>query len=587
MATEFDARQSETLAWVLRLPFVSASQLALLLGDPEPTVTAALRALEKQGWLDWVDSPVPDGKAGRLYLLTDEARKWVGERVVAGSDVPPVPLAHNEILHRLAGIESTALFNRVVAELAAVCRREPELELSEALTLPVRRREAWWPPGVHGLVAPQQGEGIAPLLVAIDQPGAPSVHRAATVAAWYAHRDGRRRSASSAPIVVLAADNRTAEEWTQAVAGAAERRGALPLDALVAPPETGPRGSLLNGLRWRSQPSTFQPMTSVFDGAPETLPRSVRLHELAREVLGEEPPRARRAQRERLAALSLFASPEQLRLLETVGRLPLLRESDLGLVLAVPSPLLRRRLDRAEQHGLVDAVVRRNGETHFVLGEFGLRLLAARAGVPFRRFANHTPFVSALPGAAGGRLQTLIRQFDHTVGANSFMLACLRSFGAATPKLVCWRNPIEAAVRFESVGVRRTLRPDGAGKVIRGDEAFEFFLEWDRGTERVAVLTEKLDRYLRFYRTRNSSVDRPHLLIVTTSTARENLIWRAIAALQSSSAQLKATPVATTTVSLVERYGPWNRDWRVASGSRIIWPPTAPPTPREPGGQNG
>jgi len=63
MATDNDARRFETLAWIVRLPFVSASQLALLLGAPESTVNTGLHALERQGWLDWVDSPVPDADA--------------------------------------------------------------------------------------------------------------------------------------------------------------------------------------------------------------------------------------------------------------------------------------------------------------------------------------------------------------------------------------------------------------------------------------------------------------------------------------------------------------------------------------------
>src|SRR5690606_32760103 len=127
-------------------------------------------------------------------------------------------------------------------------------------------------------------------------------------------------------------DDRTADEWKQTVAGAAERRGALPLDVLVTPLGVSLRGSLLTGLRWCPQPRTCQPITAAFDGAPETLPRSLRLHEWARQILGGAPAPARRAQRERVSALSLFASPEQLRLLETVGRLPLLTESDLGRV---------------------------------------------------------------------------------------------------------------------------------------------------------------------------------------------------------------------------------------------------------------
>ncbi len=568
MATEFDLRHSETLAWIVRLPFVSASQLAVLLGDPEPTVTTGLGALERQGWLDWVDSPVPDADARRLYVLTDEARKWVGEHLAADADAPPLPLAHNEILHRLAGIEATIAFNRFVAELRSACRRDPDLELSEALSLPVRRREPWWPPGVHGLVVIQRAERIAPLFVAIDHPAAPAVHRATTVAGWYAHRDSR--SVPDAPIIVLAADDR-GNEWKQAVAGAAERRGVMPLAMLVEPPGTGLGGRLLAKLRWRAQPSTCQPMRSIFDGAPESLPRSLRLHEWARQVLGEVPPRARRAQRERVAALSRFASPEQLRLLETVGRLPLLTESELSLVLAVAPPLLRRQLDRAVQHELVEAAIRPNGQRHFVLGEFGLRLLAARAGVPFRRFANHMPFVAALPGAAGGRLLTLVRQFEHTVGANSFMLACLaRSPDSAETALVRWRNPVEAAFRFESGGVRRTLRPDGAGEVVQGAKPHSFFLEWDRGTERINVLLEKLTRYAGYCRSA-SAAPADVLLVVTPTPHREAVVWRAVYAVMQPEAERGR--ILTTVASLVNQYGPYAPIWRqFGSDARGSWP---------------
>ena len=573
MATDFEARRSEILAWTLRLPLVSAPQLALLLGDPEPTVHPRLRALERQGWLDWVDSPVPVpvADARRLYVLTGEARKWVGERF-AGTDAPPLPVAHNEILHRLAGIEATIAFNRFVAGLGSACRREPVIELSEALSLPVRRREAWWPPGVHGLVVLQQSELIAPLFVAVGHPTAPGVHRGATVAGWYARRDSGHRSAPDAPIIVLAADDRATQEWKQAVAGVAERRGVLPLDAFVVPPRMGIRGSLLAGLRWSARPSACQPITSILDGAPETLPRSIRLHEWARQILGGAPARARRAQRERASALSLFASPEQLRLLETVGRLPLLTESDLGLVIAVPAPLLRRQVDRAVQHGLVDAVVRPTGHRHFVLGEFGLRLLAARAGVPFRRFANHTPFVAALSGAAGGRLQTLIRQFEHTVGANSFMLSCLRNRSdPESPMLVRWQNPIEAAVRFESGGVRRTLRPDGAGEVLLGEERHEFLLEWDRGTERIAVLIQKLDRYASYFGAGSSAPTSTCLLVVTSSPGREDVVWSAVEAAFRGRVRAEGR-IFTTTESLVERYGAFAEVWRCRAGQgRVSW----------------
>jgi hypothetical protein len=223
-------------------------------------------------------------------------------------------------------------------------------------------------------------------------------------------------------------------------------------------------------------------------------------------------------------------------------------------------------LERAERHQLVEVVVRPNGQRHFVLGEFGLRLLAARAGVPFRRFANHTPFVAALPGAAGGRLQTLVRQFEHTVGANSFMLACLgNSSDPESRTLARWQNPIEAVVRFESGGVRRTLRPDGAGEVLQGDESHEFLLEWDRGTERIAVLIQKLERYASYFGSGSSAPTSACLLVVTSSPGREDVVWSAVGAAFRGRVRAEGR-VFTTTESLVERYGAFAEVWRCGAG---------------------
>jgi hypothetical protein len=228
-------------------------------------------------------------------------------------------------------------------------------------------------------------------------------------------------------------------------------------------------------------------------------------------------------------------------------------------------------LDRAVQHGLVDAVVGPIGQRHFVLGEFGLRLLAARAGVPFRRFANHTPFVASLPAAAGGRLQTLIRQFEHTVGANSFMVECLRnSSDPGSPALAVWQNPIEAVVRFESGGVRRALRPDGAGEVVREGRPHSFFLEWDRGTERINVLLEKLTRYAAYYRSA-SAASADALLVVTPTPHREIVVWRAVSAVMRPEAERGV--VRTTVASLVDQYGPYAPIWRqFGSDVRGSWP---------------
>lgn len=588
MATDFDAtRRSEALSWIARLPFVSTSQLALLLGDPEPDVASVLHHLDGQGWVDWIDSPSPNVEPGRLYTLSEPVRKWVGETLEdrSSSGRLALPVARNEILHRLGSIEASIQLNRFAAALVVSSRLEPHAPRVDFQALPVRRRDSWWPAGVHGFATVRCSDRHATLFVAVDAAAAPAIHRKATVAGWYAHRD---RQDSSTRIYVLATDVERSDEWMLAVRQAAERRGVATLDVLSASRgassveivqapvwqssvDSAPLG-LQSGLRWRPGEASCSPLSTAFEGIPGEFPRTLRLHEWWRRTVDAPPTRARRGTVERVAALSLSTTPEQTSLLECVGRLPLLTESDLSLVLATPQHLLRRQLDRSMRQGLVEVMPPATEPSRFVLAELGLRLLAGRAGVPFRRFAEHSSLVAALPGAGRGRLDTLVRQFEHTVGTNSFFVACLAASKPDGPRLVAWRSAIETVVRFESGGVRRSLRPDGAGDVTHEGLPYGFFLEWDRGTERIAVLFEKLERYESYYRALGAvPASAPNLLIVTPSPHRESVVWQAVDTVIAAGSGRER--VLTTVASLIAQRGPYAPIWRSGmSSARRSWP---------------
>ena len=176
MATDFDAtRRSEALSWIARLPFVSTSQLALLLGDPYPDVASVLHHLDGQGWVDWIDSPSPNAQPGRLYILSEPARKWAGEALGnrPNSGVLALPLARNEILHRLGNIEASIQLNRFAAALVVSSRLEPHATVVDFQALPVRRRDSWWPAGVHGFATVRCSDRYATPFVAVDRVGAP------------------------------------------------------------------------------------------------------------------------------------------------------------------------------------------------------------------------------------------------------------------------------------------------------------------------------------------------------------------------------------------------------------------------------
>ena len=116
-------------------------------------------------------------------------------------------------------------------------------------------------------------------------------------------------------------------------------------------------------------------------------------------------------------------------------------------------------------------------------------------------------------------------------------------------------------------GVRRS------GTVIAGGCVQRFFLEWDRGTERLPVLALKLARYADFYQSCRARTEAPPaLLLVTTTPQREELVRRVGRAAMGPSVD----HLMTTTASLLERLGPFQAVWRCQDEEhRKRWPARA------------
>jgi hypothetical protein len=293
------------------------------------------------------------------------------------------------------------------------------------------------------------------------------------------------------------------------------------------------------------------------------------LHRWAREVATG----ARNATTiERTVANALTTSMVEKRLLECLARHPLLSEADLATVLHRDRRLVRSAIEHATTQGLIAHIERSDDRCRrYCLASAGLRTLALRDGVPVRRYARHAP-VTVLTAAEGERVPTLLQQYEHTVGANSFFIAWLEG-PPGRPHLLSWLSAAESAIRFESGGRRRWLRPDGAGAVLANGVRHQFLFEWDRGTERLPVIASKLARYAEFFQTlRNHGDGSPALLLVTTTPHREELMRRVgVATIGSSSDQL-----ITTTAPLLDRYGPFGAVWRGHAGQdRTRWPGSA------------
>ncbi|MFP5375866.1 MAG: replication-relaxation family protein [Acidimicrobiia bacterium] len=153
---------------------------------------------------------------------------------------------------------------------------------------------------------------------------------------------------------------------------------------------------------------------------------------------------------------------------------------------------------------------------HYVLGPLGAAVLAAEAGDdpdrPARRWRPERTL-------ALGHTQRLA----HLVGVNAFYASLVghaRRYQSA--RLASWLTEAECARWSEGI-----VRPDAFGEWHEDGAAVEFFLEYDRGTETLARLVDKLGGYERFEAERGAS---SWVAFAFGSPRREATARRALAA---------------------------------------------------------
>lgn len=595
--------EAEAVGWLARLPFLGADELSLLLDVTRPQATKVLGKLRRLGWADHVDTSSPELEPDRLYALTESYLSMTAQRLgLTESELQvSLPVGRREVLERLTRLETAVGFNRFAAELVAGARDDVEVQLEDVRSLPWRRRlaQAWWPPEVEGFGCLRWGPWHAPFFVACDRAGAPSFHRRRRVAGWYAFRDTHHPWGRDdiPPILVICPGGAEAEHWAGALLAA--RRDVAPLAVFLTDvpsalregplgpvwrrPDGSVRAHLCERLVWRPAiPEEAKGLRAANPAAElELLPENGRpLLEWARQSVALVEDRRRQpGGLERLAALSLVTSPTEKRMLEWLGHHPLLSADDLAVVLRVSRELPQRLLDNLLRYGLVDFTDKRlrdeaSASHRYFLTHVGLRLFAARDGVPPRRYARHGIVAAAMPGKqGGGRLQTLLRQLDHTVGVNRFFVSLIVAGAKGGPRLVRWLSASEAAQKFTCGDVPHWLRPDGAGDVQWQGNARRFYLEWDRGTARLPDLLEKCWLYAAYYANlaRTGVESGPDVLIVTTSPVREDIIWRTLT-MAFVEANDSVSHVLTSTDPLVTHMGPMAAVWRRAGSlARVCW----------------
>jgi hypothetical protein len=129
---------------------------------------------------------------------------------------------------------------------------------------------------------------------------------------------------------------------------------------------------------------------------------------------------------------------------------------------------------------------------HYVLGPVGAALLGTED-------RDHKRW---LPQVRTDRQLALERstRLAHMTGRNWFFVALARHARQHGGQLTEWVNEADTAARYQHAAVRsddraRLPRPDGAGTWAEDGQAVSFLLEYDTGTEHLAVLAGKLDGY--------------------------------------------------------------------------------------------
>jgi hypothetical protein len=156
----------------------------------------------------------------------------------------------------------------------------------------------------------------------------------------------------------------------------------------------------------------------------------------------------------------------------------------------------------------------------------GVELVAAQQGLSVAQAVRYNGLVGGGPQQEFGARHLLLRNLQHTLGADAVFVELYRRLGVATATsggdaVLEWRNAAACS--------RRRARPDGYGMIRRHGETLGFFLEFDRGTMSARGYRSKWSGYYHYHESRAFERDYdgfPTILVVTTANAAEERIAR-------------------------------------------------------------
>ncbi len=272
--------------------------------------------------------------------------------------------------------------------------------------------------------------------------------------------------------------------------------------------------------------------------------------------------------------LPIILKTTEKRALDLLSDWPWIAPAHLGELLGVRRSRLSEVIRRLKELGLaVDLHV--EGSRRLALTDRGLAALARRdraaVGAAKKRWSVQ-PIDPQAPldwrNVAGGRSRQLLRYAEHTDSVHWFAAVLERQAHSRSRQVVQLDPPRRASRYFRHDGRVRSVHPDAFGVLSRGDDAWPFFLEWERRAVRPVTMAARIAPYLRYYSSRKPTDDhgsQPLVLVVFEDEIAQTHFLRV--ARDEMERTGVSVPLRVSHRSLLERVGPLGRAWRTTDGA--------------------
>ena len=269
----------------------------------------------------------------------------------------------------------------------------------------------------------------------------------------------------------------------------------------------------------------------------------------------------------------LLKSSEK-RCLDAVFDWPWIRPAHLGELLGVKRSRLSQLLGRLKELVLV---THDDGEgcRRLALTDRGLALLSRRdrtsVGTARKRWGVsplHPEAALTWRNVSGKRSGQLLRNVEHTEAVHWFVAVLSRQARSRGWEVVQLDPPRRASRYFRHEETLHSVRPDAFGIVGQGEQAWPFFLEWERRAVRPVTMLARLAPYLRYYSSHRPIDDhgaQPSVLVVFDDDLAETHFLRV--AREEMARTRVQLPLWVSHTSLLERVGPLGPAWRTPDGS--------------------